>query len=280
MGRAAKPRKAKEPEPPAPEEHGGDATDQSIPRKGKAGRSSTAKAPPQADPITRALEEKEADEPAQAQAARMAEDLEEDWDLTGVIPPFKLDDNQKYQIRMMHMSEDGYYLGAATSRASRRGDADSPTLTYDQAVWVYQRAAKNCLWRQGQFNSLMNRWLRDWAAKHASNETDTTQWLNDQMDRRGSKDRPDPLREENRPTEDGWQNWIEWGRNEAPPAYAGRPKDDRSEEPSQEEQKDNRSFRGKSHPGRTAPLFAAAGGGIAKVGHIGNPYRDTRRRRV
>jgi hypothetical protein len=81
------PRKAKEPEPPAQKERGGDATDPPIPRREKAGQSSTAKAPPQADPITRDLEGKEADESAQAQAARRAEDLDEDnpqdWDLTG-----------------------------------------------------------------------------------------------------------------------------------------------------------------------------------------------------
>jgi hypothetical protein len=50
MGRTVRPRKAKEPEPPAQEERGCDATDPPIPRKVKAGQSSTAKAPPQADP--------------------------------------------------------------------------------------------------------------------------------------------------------------------------------------------------------------------------------------
>jgi hypothetical protein len=63
MGRAAKPRKAKEPEPPAPEGRGSDAIDQPIPRKENAGRLSTAKAPPQAKPLTRDLEGKEGDNP-------------------------------------------------------------------------------------------------------------------------------------------------------------------------------------------------------------------------
>jgi hypothetical protein len=83
MGRAApKPKKVKEPKPPAPEERGSDAMSQSIPRRKNPGRSSTVKAAPQADPLTRDLEGKDADEPAQAQAARTAEDLEEEgWDV-------------------------------------------------------------------------------------------------------------------------------------------------------------------------------------------------------
>jgi hypothetical protein len=187
MGRAAKPRKAKEPKPPAPEERGSDAMSQPIPKRKNPGRSSTVKAAPQAEPLTRDLEGKEADEPAQAQAARMAEDLEEEgWDLTSVIPPFKLTDNQKYEIKMIHMSEDGYYLGAATSRASRRGDADRPTLTYDQVVGVYKRGVQNCLWRQSQFNGLMRRWLRDWSNQHAGKGTDGRHTVGRRLD--GSKE--------------------------------------------------------------------------------------------
>jgi hypothetical protein len=279
MGRAVKPRKAKKPEPPAPEERGSDATDQPIPRKENTGWLSTAKAPPQAEPLIRDLEGMEGDNPEQARAAMVAGSLsgEDPLDLTGVIPAFRMTASQEETLEMISVWLDGTYYGRATNRITRKQDSGWPDNSYKLALACWKKNREICIQKQDRYNAYMVNWLTEWANKHTRPGTDITKWLKDQMSRKRAKGPPDPLLDKNRPTKGGWQHWVEWGRNYAPP---GLPKDDQSEqpsqdepsqeeqepsqeeqEPSQEEPTGNRIFRGKSIPGRTAPRAAAAGGG-------------------
>jgi hypothetical protein len=194
----------------------------------------------------------------------MDEGNSQDWDLTGVIPPFKLDANQQYKLEVISMAEDGSYRGSGRSRDSRKQASGYPN-SYELALEAYDHYRSTCVRRQDQYNDFMSEWLQEWATKHTRPHTDTSRWLKDQMSRWRAKGPPDPLRVRNRPTLEGWRNWVEWGRNEAPPpARAGRPKDDRSEQPPREE--DDR-FQGESLPSKgTAPLPVAAGGGAGGGG--------------
>jgi hypothetical protein len=160
-------------------------------------------------------------------------------------------------------------------------DAGCPK-NYKSALDSWKAYKETCAQKQGQYNDFLEEWLTAWASKHTRPGTDITKytkWLKDEMSRRRAKGPPDPLLDKNRPTKEGWQHWVEWGRNYAPP---GLPKDDRSEqpsqeEPSQEEQKGNRVFRGKSFPGRTAPRVATAGGGAGGGGSSGSSSPGDRR---